>query len=1119
MAKLTDAQQRVVNHDGGNILISASAGSGKTHTMIERVVRLVLEGKAKVSEILAVTFTEKAASDMRQKLKNALVDTYQKTKDARFATEINRLATADISTIHSFCARLIRLYFYKVGLSPDFKVADTSATAQILDSALDKTLREFYKSGDENFLELMDMHAVKRTDKEFRELLLDAYHFCTNEPNFEEFTEKYKDLFTSDGVDRCAITYKQKVNKKLKFSLNGLRECIAYFDSENLEKSKAFCEGVFSDIQEMIDVPDVYGLQKYSDYNRYLSVDKDLSEVAEEYKNLAVKFRDKAKKLVKDICSTLADKSTELQRINDYYIHIETFSKVLNRFRQVYSEEKREENLLDFADLEYFALEILKDDDIRLEVKGRYKYLFIDEYQDVNTVQEEILSRVADDNLLMVGDLKQGIYAFRGCRSEIFSRKLKTMPDMGQTVVRLNENFRSASAVIDVVNKIFGYCMTEEYFEENYAGNSDLVFGGLFPDGFNGRAEIHHLIKSEDKKDMERARVYDLLEEIKNPAKEENEDISALITAIINDELTKTVYDVKKQTERPITYGDIAILARAKNSEYPKSIVKGLLARGIPVISDAKENVCDFPEIAMLVNALKLLDCFLDDLPLASTLKGHIGGFTDEELYDVVSFYRESHSHGGFTDAYFYYLKNADTPLKDRLSEFDEYLKKIRFLSSFQGAHGALKKLVTDKDLESYLLSESNGKTRALRLKRFIMASVEGGRKLTVKEFLNKIEKSADSFSLFEGGEEDAVSVLTMHASKGLEFPVVISCGLERKFDTRDDKKEILHNRKYGFVPRYYDKQKRTKEKTLFRSAVIAEQAEERLKEEMRLFYVTATRATYSLHLIFCDDKDRRTDEFLSADRFYQFIPKSLPVTEHNPETLKFEKLARGRQKVLIGEYDKDRCKALKERFSYVYPFIEDTTLPLKSDVTSATKNFEEDVYRAVALFADEKTDIERGNVAHKIMENLDFSFKKSLSEQTSAMIERGILGKEEVEKVNLSRMEKAILTADLRSLSEGYSLYFEKEFLTEIEAREIFPQIESREKVLLQGIIDLLAIKGDKAKIVDYKYSKLDSDGLAKKYSKQLELYAYAVKKALDKEVEEKIIVNLFTGEVVKFN
>lgn len=1115
MAKLTSAQESVVMHDQGNILISASAGSGKTHTMIERVIRLILEKKASIEQLLAVTFTEKAAADMKEKLKNALIKTYEETRDDKLIAQLNGIPTSDISTIHSFCARIIRSYFYKAGVSPDFKIADDADSAIVKNECLERTFREFYTEGEDWFLDIVDKHAQSRSDSALKELIVKAHEFCSNEPNPQEIIDKYKEYFTADGVEKFATEYKKSIDEKINIYLNDLSRAESYFDDTELEKAKAFIEQLSFDMQEALKLTDVFSLKKYQEYSLKVDFERKLDEEALFYKTKAVNCRNKFKKLMAGVCSNLTDMQTEKQRVFQYYRHAEGFGKILCRFSKLYDEAKREENILDFSDLEHFALKVLRDDETRTEITKKYKYLFIDEYQDVNTVQEEILTLVSSNNLLMVGDLKQGIYAFRGCRSEIFAGKLVDMPNRGEDVVRLNENFRSAKKVVEMVNRIFNYCMTDTYFEENYKGNAELVFGGLFPEGQEGRAELHFLKKEAEEKQVEKPRIYDILEELDGDNSQENSTI-ALLTTIINDELTKKIYDAKEKKERQVQLRDIAILTRAKKGEFVADIVKGLTAHNIPVVADAKENVCDFSEISMLVNAVKLIDCFEQDVPLASTLKSPIGGLKDEDLFDIVKFYRQTEKYGSFVDAYNHYLLNGEGELKNRLLRFDEYFKRVRFLSDFVGAYGALDNIVKDREIESYLLAQTAGRTKVLRLKRFMSAAIVGDKRLTVNEFLKKIESSADSFGLLECGNENAVRVMTMHASKGLEFPVVIVCGLERKFDSQDDAKEILFSRKYGFVPRYYDEQRRIKEKTLFRGVVTTEQGRERIKEEMRLFYVATTRATYSLHLVFAASKDSRSDEFISAYKFVDFIPSDIPATEHNPQEFDFVELKKGRRKVIIANYDEDRAAEISQRINYVYPHLEETKLPLKSNVTLVTKNFEEEVVNSRILFPDETTDNERGNIAHKIMEHFDFSIDKTVGEQALYMVQEGIIEEEHLKKVNLDRMEKAVASSGIRELKKK-RLYREKGFLTQVKAKDIFPEVDTEETVVLQGVIDLLALDENEAVIVDYKYSTLNKDGLVGKYKKQLDLYASAVERVLAIKVTAKKIVNIFTGECVE--
>ena len=1115
MANLTSAQEKVVNHEKGNILISASAGSGKTHTMIERVIRLILNGKAHVEEILAVTFTEKSAADMKDKLKSALIKTVDEGGAKWLIEQINAVQTSDISTIHSFCARLIRNYFYQAGVAPDFKIADDGEASIILQQSLDKVMREFYESGEDWFYKLVDRHVVNRSDSGLRELLVDAYNYVGNEADKEEFLNKYKLYFTEDGVDAFAREYKENIDEKLGAFREEVKRARKYFAAESLPKLEAFSRGVEEDLDAILSVDSVYGLKAFYPYSRKVTTESKLDERTLSYKKSVVGIRDRLEKIIESVASSVTDEQTEKQRVESYYKHIEGFITVLKRFSEVYGKAKREENLLDFNDLERFTLKILENEEILEEVKNRYKYIFIDEYQDVNSVQEKILTLISNDNLLMVGDLKQGIYAFRGCRSEIFAGKLIDMPARGEEVVRLNENFRSAKKVIELVNKIFCYCMTTGFFEENYAGSADLVFGGLFPEGYEGRTAVHRLAQGRETKKPQKPVVYDLLSEVMGDSEEDYGSTVSLLTEIINDELGKTIYDVKNKCERRVRMGDIAILTRAKSNGYVTNIVKGLTAHGFSVVADADENVCDFPEILMLVNALKLVDCFEQDLPLASTLKSPIGGFTDEDLFKIVRFYKENKRNKGFYQAYSYYLNNGEGELQKRLKAFDEYFNDVRFLADFLGAEGTLKKLVEEKDVEAQVLAERDGEAKLQRIKRFIVASVSGNRKLTVKEFLDKVENSADAFSLYECGEENAVKVMTMHSSKGLEFPVVIVCGLERAFDSQDDRKEIFFSRKYGFVPRYYNEEQRIKEKTLFRGVITANNEEERIREEMRLFYVATTRATYSLHLVFSGTKDNRSDEFVWATRFVDFIPSNIEAIVHEPDEFEFTELKKGRRKVIFASGDEAVSSKVADRLSFVYPHEQDTDLPLKSNVTSASKPQLEEEYKSHEVYVEAVTDTDRGTIAHKILELYDFFSNEDFYSQVQRMVEGGFIEKSDVEKLDLEKICRAV-NGEWREVLTGKKLYREKDFLTAIEAREIFPQKNSVEKLVLQGVIDLLCVDGDEACIIDYKYSTRSREGLKEFYKKQLDLYAYAVEKVLNVKVKSKKIINLLSGEWV---
>ncbi len=1123
MARLTAEQEKVVLHDSGNILVTASAGSGKTHTMIERVIRLVTEQKATVKEILAVTFTEMAALEMKEKLKSALIKKIAKDGNRVLIEQVNEVSTADISTLHSFCGKLIRTYFFKVGLSPDFKICDQSQADIIKSEAIDLAFKHFYDSGEEWFINLVDRFAQSRADSSLKKLVLSAHEFASSEADPEVLLNKHLTNYTVDGYEKIKARYKQYLNKQLISIKNDAVSAQIFFKTEGLKKATALADSMIQTLDALISAPDLSILKMVNGFKVTMNFDSNLTPIQLEYKELLNSCKARLNKKLDKFAETYFNDLADEKTLQENLTNTDNFVKLIRKFSEIYTALKREENLLDFNDLEHFALNILYDEQLAKDIRSKYKFIFVDECQDTNGVQDKIISSISNDNLFMVGDIKQSIYGFRGCRPEIFSAKTKKMQDEGQAVVRLNDNFRSAKTVIKSVNDIFDFCMTEEFFGEEYSKTSRLKFGGGYPEGADGRTDFTYLHVADKNKIEETPRIYDVLEDNIEDADEDACSVATLVTELINQELTKTYYDVKEGKEKQVTYGDIVILTRNKKTDYVQGLVKGLKRHDIPVASEVKENVCDFPEIAMLVNALKLVDCFNQDIPLASTLRGPIGSFSDEDLFEIATYFRDSESANskelGFVDAFNYYINNADTPLKQRLVEFKEYIDKLRFLADFIGAKGVLQKLVLDKNLEGCFYAQRGGKLKVQRLNRFISASADGGKLLSVKEFISKAqddENNAEAFGFTDGVEEDTVRVMTIHASKGLEFPVVIVCGLEKVLSAKDETQSILFSREFGFALKSFDDKERTSKTTILRGLIKEIMADERVREEMRLFYVATTRATYSLRLACCGKKESRRDVFTGADKFIDFIPKNFPMTTIEEENLRFNNLTKDTRTVIIASADEQVVERMKKDFSFRYPFILDTALPLKTTVTKANKQaYDEEQEKPIVLFEEHSTDIERGITAHKILELLDFNFDKPFDAQVLEMIERGEVLKEQVDRLDLERIKKALADDVFKGLKDS-KLYREKSFLVQVPASKVIPTA-TEEGVLLQGIIDLLCIDADGARVIDYKYSSLKSDALKEKYQKQLDLYAFAVEKVLKIKVKEKRLVNLFTGETVK--
>lgn len=1128
MPELKKEQLEAINFDKGNILVSASAGSGKTFVMIERVIRLITEKKAGVKELLAVTFTESAADDMKQKLKQALIDQVIKTKSKELAKELEDVSMADISTLHSFCGRLIRQYFFAAGLSPDFKIIDEGQANKLKTQSINQTFKELYdvcyKEKTEQapsdlervsdwFLDLIDIYSTNRSDSELKNQVLSVYEYVWSDAHPEMSLKIHEQVYSKEGLAKIKEDYKNILDKHLLIAIDNLKDYLYDFNKANLEKSVAFINGLIEDYSALLS-SSLYGVKALAQNKRKLSFDTKLPEELKEKKESVNKIKKFIEKILSRYDQVLTDEQTDDKEALSLYLLTERICRLVRRFSQIYAEKKREENVLDFSDLEHFALKVLEDEGVREAVRSKYKYVFIDEYQDVNGVQEEIISKVTDNNLFMVGDLKQSIYGFRGCRPDFFKQKFDKMQRENEKTVLLNHNFRSSDAVIKMVNDIFSYSYTKDYSDLSYSQTSALKSGGLYKDN-PGRAKLHILAKDPRKeKAKEQPRIYDILD---SSVCEEDEvsSLASLLTDIIEKECQNTYYDAKEDKHKNITYGDIALLSRRGASDYVAQVVSGLIKHKIPVRSLVNDNVCAYPEVIMMIEALKLIDNFYQDLPLASVLKSPIGKITDEELTDIAIFYRDSGNYGGFKEAFNYYLENSNTPLQIKLKEFKKYFDEIRYLSDFLGAFGILNKLVEDNDVYAYLLAQPEGEKKQNRLSRFISASVVDGKNLTVSEFLERIELSPASFNLLEYADENAVKVMTIHASKGLEFPVTIVFGLEKLPNTKEDRMEIMLDRDYGLGVKYYDKDGKTSKETLVRGLIRERNAITRMNEELRLFYVATTRAKYSLHLIATTDKDERENKFVWAKKFIEYIPKSVECQYRSNDEFDFISTKVSPRKVLIGKHNQSRCDEIKQNLARVYAFSEDTLLPLKSSVT-ATLNQNPEEPPVKVIFTESQTSAEKGTIAHKILELYDFDKGEDLFTHVNNLVETGVLSSDQAKMVNVDRI--ALGVRQIIDKVKGNKRYPEKSFIVNVPAKMLF-DVESNEEVLVQGIIDLLVIDQNGAHVIDYKYSSLSANELKEKYQKQLSLYAFAIEKILGLKVYQKTLVNIFSGECVKIS
>ncbi len=1137
-------QVKAILSDGENVMVSASAGSGKTRTMIERIVRLISQKKATVKEILAVSFTESAASDMKRKLKEKLIERV-KAGDKELGKEIDEVQVADICTLHALSGKLCRTYFYEVGIAPDYKILDGNQASALKNECLVKVIREMYEAKDQEFMLLSKRFSHKRNNTRLEQIVLSIYNGTAGEVDENYYREITERTYSKIGLEKMLLALQEFMALELK----DIKEEI--FENTLIAKDLGldFMVEYFYSLKEDVFILEKTPLLQLGAYAKYK---KDLprNKIPAEYKYVkdsAGAIRDKIKKLTLEYVAPLSSFDEELEKLAPLKKTATSILNLVDKFKSEYKKAKAEDGVLDFDDMQRYAYEILSSNEIASEVRSKYKYVFVDEYQDINGIQEELLLKLSNNNLFMVGDPKQSIYGFRGCRPEIFEQKFAKMQKEGKTAIRFNSNYRCSKKVIDLTNDVFSYCMTPNFYGASYKDES-MLLEGLSYDGKNlGRASFYMplLDSEEEEKKLEEPRVYNVLTEALKVNQKDVNKTAKIVASVIRDELNKQYFNKETNTFERVCFGDICVLTRNKDNDFVEELVSGLIKKGIPVNSLVEQNACDYPEVDLLINLLKLIDCGGQSIPLAIVMKSPIGNFTEEDLAQITLTFNKTGERGDFYTAYRYCLENAEQDLRQRLIEFENYILELRFLADFIGAKGVLDKVIREKCYLEHLLADAFGVKKVDRVKAFIKNSVLDKVVLSPSEMLDKINKTPQAFNLSERTEENAVKVQTIHSSKGLEYPVVIVCGLERKLSNQEGKEKILIDREWGLGVSYFNDQSKEYEvKTLPRRLILKKKKIEQIKEETRILYVATTRAQYALHLISTARKDKRKAVFSGAQEFIDYVPKSIKINEPIVEQEIFNQTKRTKKVIIAGDTE-TQVEELKQRFNFEYEFKEDTFVPLKKSVSEIAQNYsnaKEDKLEALKkailssndfvkanadgdleiinieedelLSCNNASDKERGIVAHKILQHYDFKSNKDLLEQTKDMISRGVLSNSQLESVDLQRLEKALNSSVFNGARQNKT-YKEQPFLVNALAKNVL-DTKSSQNVLIQGVIDLLVVGKDGAEVIDYKYSKKSPLELKKRYYKQLDLYATAVEKILDLKVNVKAIVNVYDGQVV---
>ncbi|WP_338609113.1 helicase-exonuclease AddAB subunit AddA [Clostridium baratii] len=903
--KWTKEQLKAIDTRRCNLLVAAAAGSGKTAVLVERIIKIVTDEKnpVDIDKLLVVTFTSAAAAEMRERIAAAITKALERNPSSKsLQRQLTLLSRANITTMHSFCLDVIKNNFHTIDLDPAFRIGDETEGTLLKNEILDEMFEDYYEKDDMEFFNLVEAYSGSKDDEKLKEMVLDLYRFSMSGPWPEKWLIEKAEEFNISSLEELDKTVwvevlKNDINMEVDSFINLYYKAIEMInDTEGIEEYLDTFNDELSRIISLkeslnLGLSEIYDKLFKISFGRLKSIRKNkVSDV--DAQNLVKSIRDEVKK---KICKLQDDifmlSPTEmLEGINLTYPFMKKLSEITLEFSKRFSERKKEKNMLDFNDLEHLCLRILIDktedgDTIPSKVSENFRELFdevlVDEYQDSNNVQEAIINLVSrkntdNPNVFMVGDVKQSIYRFRQAKPELFLEKYNTYSrnDEGKNkVIQLYKNFRSREEVINAVNYIFKEVMSLNVGELEYTEDEALNLGANFKElneegaYKGGEVELHILDKNitsenedEDEEDIDSINL-----EARVVARRINELMSQA-----NEEKFR-VLDKETGEYRPLKYKDIVILLRATKN-WSEIFLDELGLSGIPVYADTGSGYFESIEIRTIMSLLKIIDNPLQDVPMIAVLKAPFARFNAEELADIRMIDKSKYFYENILE-----IVNGDIEvseeLKKKCSIFIENLNKWRNKSVYTPIDEFIWYLYMDTSYYGYVGAMPNGVLRQANLKilfqrakQYEETSFKG--LFNFINFINKLRKSSGDMGSAKilGENEDVVRIMSIHKSKGLEFPVVFLAGAGKQFNLMDLNNRILYHDDLGFGPDYIDLEKRISYRTLPKEAIKKKIRLETLSEEMRILYVAFTRAKEKLIITGATrDIDKTVEKWVQA--------------------------------------------------------------------------------------------------------------------------------------------------------------------------------------------------------------------------------------------------------------
>lgn len=1188
--KWTKDQRAAIEYSGENILLAAAAGSGKTAVLVQRIIELISDAEkdVNINELLVLTFTDAAAREMREKIAAAIEKTLEENpEDKHLRKQKLLIHSANISTIHSFCMNLLKSNIHLTELPVNFTLCSNTEQKMLLSMALDGTLERFYGriSRDRSIEELVMGYGGIKNDRTLRETVLALFNFSKSMPYpakwLNDALRGYKEVAMTKSLrnGRWQELFEESVNLAKDEILDLYTEMLEEID-RNLYADHPYAAFLSDEAQSIrrcfehisgkgyAEIRD--GLLSFGFANLKAGVrnpEPDIAAAQDKIKAL----RELAKTIKSSLDKLFAcDEAEAVKRIAGAYPALRTLKNMVLMVDRRYTRLKREKNLLDFNDLEHEALILLagKDGeptDAALGLREKFKEILIDEYQDTNNIQDTLFKTLSRDNsnIFMVGDLKQSIYTFRNAVPKLFSDKYTDyeMTGGGGHLIRLFKNFRSRRGVVNTVNFVFRGIMSPSVGDINYTEEEYLIQGAEYPeidDNLKLSTEFHLICNN-----VPKAEAPDKLElEARVAAKRISEMIDSKMP----------VFDKNSGTLRGIEYRDIVVLMR--NTKTAAPVFEEVFGEyGIPVYTERGRSYLSSPEVQTVLAFLQIIDNPRQDIPLIAVMRSPIWGFSPEDLAKI----RTAMRRGNFIDAVSFAAENGNKAAADFLFE----LEKLRERAEFTGVDRLIHTIYYEYGYYSYAGSMNRGTERQANLRLLFerAAEFENTRMSGLHSFMNYIEtikNQGDDLTPAKtfGDGDNVVRIMTIHKSKGLEFPVVILSDTAHEFNLKEFEKNILWNGDAGIAADFVDTKMRVRYPSPARLRVISEAKQALVSEEMRLLYVALTRAREKLIItatyketktgfspILTDCAKRAKPVYIKSKKCFRdwlmavlmTHPDAFSIREHLgfPENIvnrdadfdltavvykewtdvpDMVQTARDSQALPEAEYT-ENADEVKERLEYTYPDMRLGSIPVKMSVSEVKRMQTEEEY--IPLLDELKTrDVaqltavtgaEKGTVVHFIMQLVN------PKEVNSAEDIRLLIERLEAEKIITPAQAKAIDAEKIyrffessigKRLKMAERVEREFSFYTKAPVSEIYPDGGSGE-ILLQGTMDCFFVEKGRVVLLDYKTDRVntraEAETRAKKYAVQMKYYKQALSEVLEKSVDECWLYFMECGEFVE--